>query len=233
MKNQAKVLWGVGAIAVGAYVYWRYQRGGDDPITEGILTVTDAVVRGSQLTETTLDSSGVVRVDPDTLVSEAIEVYGSDFGIEGWSAKEIYALARMSRSEAGSRDGKLNRKVRMHIALNDFYNVSWAHSLDELFTYSNQSGEKGFFGDQSGRRYSTAQDPYEGDVKLALEVLAEDATGVDPSGGATKFVDKASLAKQKGVTKTYDQIVAEWGKEGLKPANVDGLSTDFVVFRKA
>lgn len=230
--NRITVMGGA-AVAVVAYAYYRWRNGGDDPITKGLNTVTDALVSGARLNHTTLDASGVVRVNPDDLVSEALAVYGSDFSVGGWTAKEVYSLARMSRSEAGAKDGVENRKARMHIALNDYYSVSWAHSLDDLFTFSTVASEKGFFGDQRGRRYSTAQDPRAGDIRLALEVIDEDNRGYDPTGGATKFVDKASLAVQKGVTKTYDEIVADWGRDGLKPFNVPGLSDDFVVFRKA
>lgn len=234
MKPQTTYLVVLAALGAGVYVYWRYQRGGTDLLTEGILATTDVLVRGKRLNNTTL-VNGVVRDNPTALAEEAMGAFGSDYadGLTGWTPLEIYSLARMSRSEAGPNDGRLNRRVRMHIAINDYFGVPWASSLDELFTYSTRAGEKGFFGSQAGRRYSTAKDPYEGDVKLAREVLLERREGIDPSGGATKFVDKSGLASQPGVTKTFDEIAASWAKEGLKPYTVDGLSSDFVVFRKA
>ncbi len=217
---------GLGA-GVAAFWWWRSQTGGSDPVSEAIVSVTDVVTKGKRLTTTVVNADGVIPDDPATLADQAVTAYGSDFSLPGWSALEIYALARMSRSEAGGKAGARERKARMHIAINDFLSESWAHSLDELFTYSTNAAKRGKFGKQETRRYSTAQDPYAGDIKLALDTLNERRAGIDPTGGASKFVDVSGFAPGR-----YEEIVAQWGAEGYKPATIDGLSSDFVVFRK-
>jgi hypothetical protein len=180
--------------------------------------------RGQRLSSSTLLSSGVVSPGPDALLSQAQAIIpGADL--------DTLALARMGRSE-----GVDGMEYRMHVALNDLdylqglYGDGVYSSIAALMLHSKVSAADGFFSEQFlGKRYATSDDPYEGDYALAAKVRADHGAGIDPTGGARKFVDKDSFAAQRGVTKTYDDVVAEWSSEGLTARNLPGASSNFVV----
>jgi hypothetical protein len=230
--NGRIALVGVGAIATGAVLYWYGQKGGSSVVASSLSKVADTFTRGSKLTTSTLDSTGLIVEDPSVLVAEAIRNYGRDFSLDEWSALEIYALARMSRSEAGSADGALSRKVRMKVAINDYNQTSWSTDVADVITYDKDPNGRHRFGTQhAGRRYSTAKDLYSGDIDLALIAVREWTEGQDESGGASHFVDVSGLGGVQPGTPSYDQLLAKWAP--LKPFAVAGLPDDFVVFRKA
>ncbi len=204
-------------------------------------TIMDTITRGKRLTYTTTGhadadgtwiNDGIIPDDPAELAAQAGAVMGRDL------PQELYDLARMLRSEKGNDDGRL----RVHVALNDAAAHNW--STHFTITYSTNASAKGWYGEQftpadrapggvkSVRRYSTARDPYEGDIAIVEQVLLERAQGIDPTGGAEKFVDRSSLGAQEG-SSSYDDIVARWASEGLQPFTVPGYSDDFVVFRRA
>lgn len=192
-------------------------------------TVGDFFARGSRLNSTTPDASGVIPDDPESLRAEASGVLGYEM------SRDVYALARMGRSEGG--DG---RGARMHVALNDLddlqarYGTGIYSDVWALMLHSKNARADGRFSQQYlGKRYSTSKDPYEGDVKLAEAVILEHARGIDPTGGAVKFVDKDAFDSQPGSTSTYEDKVEEWSNQGLEPGYVDGASANFVVFRRA
>lgn len=219
VKDQDLLLWG-GLLALGGVAIWKRQ------------TIMDTITRGKRLTYTTVGVDGVVHDDPDDLVDQASHVVGRNLPLE------LYSLARMKRSEQGQDDGRL----RVHVALNDAAAHNW--STQFALTYSTNAGARGMYGEQftpkerapggvrSVRRYSTSKDPYEGDLLIVEQVLLERAQGIDPTGGAEKFVDRSSFGAQEG-TGSYDAVVASWAAEGLHPFTVPGYSDDLVVFRRA
>jgi len=194
----------------------------------GVGYVTNLATRGNKLSESTVDAAGVVTDDPELLRQQAEAVLGYSADLD------TYALARMGRSE-----GVDGMAARMHVALNDLadlqnrYGTHIYSSLAALMLHSKVAAANGHFSEQFlGKKYATTRDPYEADYHLAEQVQTEHAAGVDPSGGATKFVDKDSFATQRGATATYEDKVAEWGAQGLAPFNVDGATDNFIVFRR-
>ena len=201
----------------------------------------DPIARGKRLTNAYVDVKRGVNVagwipdQPLLLAARAAMVMG-----RGSLPLSTYCLARMIRSE-----GAAAGRIRAHVALNDAAELGW--DVPRLITYSTHPGVNGFFGEQftpasraplyngqprkSSRRYSSAKDPYAGDVTLAELVQLEHGAGDDPSGGAVKFVDRDSLSSQEGA-RTYDQIVLDWGREGLRPFTLPGESPSLVVFRR-
>jgi hypothetical protein len=210
-----------GAAAVGAAL-WKY---GGDPIAPAVVVagyVANVFARGSVLTSSTL-TNGIVDQAPAELVAAAADVLGYP------ADSETYALARMGRSE-----GVDGMEYRMHVALNELAASSYS-SILSLLTHSKIAAANGMFSQQRyGKWASTSRDPYAGDYALADKVRQDHASGIDPTGGALRFVDKSAFATQPGVTKTYAEIVAKWGAEGLVPVeDLPGCSSDFVVFVRA
>lgn len=197
---------------------------------EIIATTKDVITRGARLTQTKL-AGLVIPDDPDELAAAAEQVLGQSLAYGPYSSLDVYALIRMARSEAGARDNDISRKVRMHVAINDFEALGWQH-LSSLFLYSTHPDSKGLFGSQEdGRRFATTRDPYAGDFLLAKEVIDERAQGVDLADGARKFVDRKSMGRQHG-SGSWENLVARWGNEGLEPEQLTlpGLPDDFYVF---
>ena len=182
--------------------------------------------RGNQLSYGTL-VNGVIQEVPSVLQDEATAVLGID-----QADLDTYSLARMGRSE-----GVDGMEYRMHVALNDLaslqaqYGTGVYSSVTALMIHSKNASADGHYSEQAlGKRYATTQDPYEGDYELAAKVIADNAAGIDPTGGATKFVDKSSFKFQVGNTNSYEEIVSQWAASGLSPVNLPGASDNFVVF---
>lgn len=198
-------------------------------------TTKDLISRGVKLTTSTL-VDGLIIETPEELVTEAEATFGRPLAHGPYSSLDVYALARMARSEAGARDNDISRKVRMHVTINQYEAAAWARRLADLILYSKNDASRGFFGEQSDgpRRVATTRDPYAGDVLLAWEVMDERANGIDLSEGASNFVDVKSMGKQKG-SGSYEALLERWGAKGLVPYQLDlpGLPSDFVLFRKA
>ena len=227
MAFDKRDLWTLGGLGLLGLVIWKSQEV-TAAVTVGAGYVVNVFERGDKLTDTTPDANGVIQDNPADLADQAAAVLGVA------STVDTYSLARMGRSE-----GVDGMEVRMHIALNDLADLQRQYgggvysSVTALMTHSKQSDADGLYGKQyRGHRYSTAHDPYTGDYNLAQKVQTDHADGFDPSGGALKFVDKSGFASQEGATRTYDDVVAAWAKQGLQPFNVDGASDNFVVFRK-
>ena len=120
-------------------------------------------------------------------------------------------------------------EARMHVMMTQAEQAGlsvWALTLRQT-----GSPKNGFFGTQKGRRWASSRDPYEGDVKVADKVYNDHNNGIDPTGGASRFVDKSAFGKQEG-TRTYDEVESEWLAEGYEPFSYPGASDDFVLFRK-
>ncbi len=222
-RSEELALWAVGV--VGGLVLWQRK--------SIMSTITDTVNRGKRLTYSTIRPDGVVSDDPADLVDQASATLGREL------PQEIYDLARMKRSEQGTDDGRL----RVHVALNDAAENNW--STHFAITYSTNPTAKGRYGEQftpasrapggvkSVRRYATAKDPYEGDVSIVESVLLDRAQGIDPTGGAVKFVDRGALGGVQEGSGSYEDIVSRWATEGLHPFTVPGYPDDLVVFRRA
>jgi len=194
--------------------------------------VTDVISRGSHISYGTLNESiGIVNEDPEALRAAASQRLGIVLDAD------TYALARMIRSE-GAAQGEL----RAHVALNDLADLGWS-SLFYLLTYSTDPQRKGLYGMQyspavpptypkaNARRYSTSQNPYAGDARLALKVLADRANGVDKALSAVKFLDKSGLLAQAGA-KRFETTDASWRGEGLEPFSLPEYGTDLVLYRR-
>ena len=191
--------------------------------------VGDWTVRGNPLFQGITLTGGVVQEDPEVLREEAEAVLGYAADLD------TLALAVMGRSE-----GVDGEEARMHVALNDLadlqatYGTGVYSSISALMLHSKVAAADGHFSEQYlGKRYATDRIPYEGDYHLAEKVRADHANGIDPTGGAVKFVDKDAFASQPGATLTFAENDANWRAKGLVPDSVAGASNNFVIYRKA
>ena len=188
-------------------------------------TVSDVFTRGSKVTSSTMGSNGVIIEDPLSLVGVAsVMVPGTD--------ADRYSLARMIRSE-GADQGE----IRGHVALNDLADLGWS-SLQYLLTYSTASWAKGRYGQQHSidgdgngqtRRYSTSKDPYEGDLAMAAKVINDHQYGIDPTGGAIKFIDRSSMSSPEA----FAAVNEAWTNDGLLAYSLPGYEEDLVLYRRA
>jgi hypothetical protein len=220
VRDDDLILWGGVGLGLAVLALWK----GPDVVA----AVQDVVTRGGLLTYTNLDDYGQVVGDPEELRQAASLARGFPVDLDG------YSLARMVRSEGAAR-----AKIRTHVALNDAAELGW--TPHQLMVYSTNPQARGRYGKQftlngpggqsATRRYATTRDPYAGDLDAVNEARVEHAAGIDPTGGAVKFVDKSSMGVQEG-TGSYADLVARWGAEGLRPFTLPGES-DLVVFRRA
>ncbi len=199
----------------------------------GVPAVVDLVVRGARLTDTSdhsKDADGnptgdwsaddmTVIVDPETLAEQAAAVVGQSVGVDE------YAAARMCRSEEG-RQTDFVKRCLIQTAINDAQAHGW--TLLHTLTVSSVASRSGFFGHQRSRRYSTAEDPYDGDLAVARQAIADHAAGTDDAQGAQKFVNKWSFTGDN----TYDATAAAWAKDGFSPFTIDGVPSHIVFFRR-
>jgi hypothetical protein len=182
------------------------------------------VARGKRLTRTTLDSTGNVAADPHALAAAAGELLGELVG------DEEYALARMVSSEEGDAD----RETKVAIAWVAVNDAQAFGGVVQVLTYSTTSSERGYFGDQTGRRYSTARDPYEDDLAVARAVLS----GMEPdtTGGSTHFFRSALqdvLLAQGRVSRSAAEVDDKWRSEGFEPYAPAGADSDITFYRRA
>lgn len=184
----------------------------------GVPLVTDLVVRGARLTTTELDAAGNIAADPHDLALAAAAVVGVDV------SDDEYAAARMVRSEE-PRQTDFVKRCLVQTLINDANHLGW--SLVHTLTFDRHAAGSGHFGHQSGRRYSTKDDPYDGDLAVAKQAIADHHGGVDDTNGARKFVNKWSFGPTGN---TYDGIVASWAGEGLHPFTIDGVPSHIVFF---
>jgi len=194
-----------------AVLVWRY-RSLAAPVAIAAGYAVNTFSRGQRLTHTSADADGVIQDDPAALVAAASAVMGRPI------SAQAYALARMGRSE-----GVDGMEHRMHVALNDLAELRARYpgtypDLEQLMIHSKNPISDGRFSKQ-------------GDYELALRVITDHGSGIDPTGGAVKFVDKDSFGVQEG-TSSYASLIARWAGEGLEPSNVEGASDNFVVFRR-
>lgn len=180
--------------------------------------------RGNKLSDSTM-VNGVVSESPEVLLDMASAVLGFT------ADQDTYSLARMGRSE-----GVDGMEYRMHVLLNDMYDLQTRYgatyaTVTDLLTHSKIPRANGLYSEQRlGKRYSTSKDPYEGDYMLAQKVLADRARGIDLVSGATKFVDKSGPFEIDGVKTDYNGLLAKWRADGYRPVSLNGATDNFVVF---
>jgi hypothetical protein len=213
-----------GGVAAGAVVW--YFRSFSAPVALAAGYAVNVFTRGQRLTHTSADADGVIQDDPEALVAAASAVMGRPL------SPQAYALARMGRSE-----GVDGMEYRMHVALNDLGELRERYpgtypDLEQLMIHSKDARSDGRFSAQGlGKRYATTRDPYEGDYQLALAVIADHGAGIDPTGGAVKFVDRDSFGVQEG-TGSFDDLRERWAGDGLEASKLEGASDNFIVFRR-
>jgi hypothetical protein len=229
LDDDEKQILGWGGLAAGlGFVLWKW----GNPVTAIDLVAqwaSNLVGRGSVLSSSTL-VSGIVAEDPASLNDQASVVLGFD------SVQDTYSLARAGRSE-----GVDGMEYRMHVILNMLqddqskYGLGVYSSVTALAIHSKTAAANGHYSGQGhGKPFSTAHDPFESDYALALKVQADHDSGIDPTNGAVKFVDKSGPFYINDVKVTYADIVASWASEGLTPVeDLPGATDNFVVFVRA
>jgi len=215
MKPATSIALGTFAALTFVYLFIKYDEG--DVTLETAMDFL-GVGKGQRLNHTDVNDDGYVPDDPYALLNEARAIMGYDI------EQDVYALARSGRSE-----GKNGMEARMHVFMTQAAQAGL--SVWALTVRQSGSVKDGYFGTQRGRRWASSRDPYEGDVKLAEKVYTEHNNGIDPTGGAGRFVDKSAFGKQEG-TRTYAEVEASWAAEGYQPFSYPDASSDFVLFRK-
>ena len=215
MKPATSITLGALVAVAFAYLFIKYDEG--DVTLETAMDFL-GVGRGRKLNSTSVNAQGYVPDDPYALLDEARTVMAYDI------EQDVYALARSGRSE-----GKNGMEARMHVFMSQAAQAGM--SVWALTVRQPGSAKDGFFGTQKGRRWASSRDPYEGDVKLAEKVYSDHNNGIDPTGGASRFVDKSAFGKQEG-TRTYAEVLAKWEQEGYQAYPYVDASSDFVLFRK-
>ncbi len=215
----------IGAAMGIGFILWKWGVAAPIIAAGWVLNVFD---RGSKLSDSTV-VNGVVSESPEVLTDMASAVLGFTADID------TYSLARMGRSE-----GVDGMEYRMHVLLNDLYDLQTRYgaaydTVTALLVRSKVDRANGRYSSQDlGKRYSTARDPYEGDYFLAQKVIDDRSRGIDIADGATKFVDKTGPFNIDGAPSTYADLVAHWGASGLVPIdNLPGATSNFVIFKRA
>lgn len=235
------VMAGLAAVG-GGLLYVFSQKRRNETVGE---TVADVFARGSQVTNSSLGINGVIIEEPEDLAEAA--------GVPA----DVYALARMVRSE-GAAQGVARAHVALNdlrdlgwsslVYLICYSTADWAEGKfgkqfsaqyrgkDGEPTWVRSFAETGADGrpiviKKQTRRYSSARDPYQGDIALALKVMADHAAGVDPTGGAVKFLDKSAMGKQEG-SGSFASVDEKWRSGGLVGYNVPQYGSDLVFYRR-
>lgn len=165
----------------------------------GGAAVVVAVKKGKRVTNAPAGADGLVRVPPDELARQA--------GV----SLDVYALARMLRSEHGSEGERV--KIAVGWAAVNQARASGVSISRLLLRGTAKGGSDGLFGAQNVGKYaSTRNDPHTDDVEIARKVLSRAVA--DPTGGATQFdspkAQRALVAKGlKGYTKGPEAVAAE------------------------
>jgi hypothetical protein len=185
--------------------------------------VARTIVKGKRLTRASVGTNGNVAADPHALALKASEATG-DF-----VSDEEYALCRMIGSEEPDADYATQVAIAW-VCVND--SQSFGSVLD-VVTYSTDSSRRGYFGDQTHRRYSTARDPYEGHLQVARAVLS--GLEADTTGGAVNFfrplVQNLLHGQNPTRYKSADQVDAEWSRSKERVV-VAGADQDLWFYRK-
>jgi len=134
---------------------------------------------------------------------------------------QTYSLARVISSEEG------NSPVAYWVAI---ASATMNNSIGgDVFSYATD----GSFGKQgAGRPVSTAQDPYEGHVKIAQAVMSGQIP--DPTNGAKYWVAPRTQdilhLRDPSVYKSFADVNASRLAAGLKQVNPAGIDSSLLVF---
>jgi hypothetical protein len=185
-------------IGLAALLWWLTT--GDIPLISALQNILG---RGRRLSATTMDEDGTVTDSEDDLVAAAGKLLGRDV------SEDAYTLARIADSEHPSSSIREKAAI-MQVCVNDAQTHGW--SILQAAT----SG-KGY-GHQSGRRYSTARDPYEATLILAEALLAGEVA--NETRGATHFVHVTGFASAAA----YATLCLRWF-ESMKivPVKLPGI----------
>ena len=209
------VAWIAGALVV--YFLWVGQ---GNPV-DGAVTAVNELTRGSRLTHTPADSTGLVNADPQDLADEA------------GATLEQYSAARMLGSEEPHTDATTQAAICWCL-INEA--AKQGTSITALLVKAKNPRNNGYYGSQkdkdpdsanlgnSDRYATTALDPYQRELDIATQCL--DGTIGDFTGGATNF-DRA------GEEKNPDKVAVNRQSEGLVLAQVDGADDGVRFWRPA
>jgi len=178
----------------------------------------DDAFRGAQLTRATVDADGVVLESAEELARQASEALGREVSIEA------QALARVCRSEEG-RAGQRAKTYLCHVMLNQ----AGGRDIVATIQAHNTTKRNGHFGAQISGAVASGADPFESDLNAAEYALAERAQGIDPTNGATNFVDRRAFGVQAG-TGSFEDLLARWGAAGKVPGRLPDAPDNLIFF---
>lgn len=186
-------------LVAGFAIWWFFT--GDTPVM-----IAEALVgRGRRLTTHHQDENGDNIEQLDDLLATAAGVLGRPV------AKDAYLLASVSSSEHGNA-GEKEKALIQRIVMN--YAAARGVSIEQAIT-----GGKGL-GTQPGRYCSTANGPFEDDLKIAEGNLA--GTQPDDSMGSLHWVHKTGF---KTLT-DYQDVCDRWYQSmHIVPVDVGGVSS--------
>lgn len=193
-------------------------------LTDGqiVTDVTDALAdlteRGERLSHSDVDDRGIVQSSLSELLAQASDALGED------ADKDAYILARVIRSEQGNSNPITKARIAS-VVINQSSSTFFG-SILSVVQYHKDAGRNGHFGKQIGGRFSSLQDPYTNDYRIAQFVLENG----DQTDGATNFVNRGAFASQEGATsfESFRQTMASEGKlPGIFPAD---SGSDLVFF---
>jgi hypothetical protein len=215
--------WKWALVLVLAYALYQ---GDGDPLA-GMTVIIDEIKRGRRVTHAAYDhTTGIVPPDPQTLADQAhVDL-------------DTYAMARMLSSEEGNSSNEI--RVACCWALKNKA-AREGKSIPDLLLRAKDPNHSGKFGtfinlDPSSPYYtvnsdgkpnaadryaSTALDPYDGDLEIAISVLLE--TIPDPTGGADQF-------DRPGGEKNPDAVAAKRLAAGQILADVAGVDPNVIRF---
>lgn len=188
--------------------------------TDALPALRDVVDRGDRLSRCTLTDDGIVVESAAELVAQAVAVVGHDVNVDA------YSLARMVRSEESSA-GQIAKNYLCHVMMNQADALGWG--ITQVIQFHTTSTRANRYGKQISGRVASASDPYEADLAVAEHSLAERAQGLDPTGGATNFVDKRAFGVQAG-TGSFEDLVSRWAVEGKTPGTLPDTHPALVFF---
>lgn len=195
-------MWKRWVLACGILAVTWWLMSGDVPL---LAMLRHFIGRGRRLTLTELDDNSDITESTEELTAGAAKVLGRDVD------SDAYTLARIADSEHPTATLREKAAI-MQVAVNDANKHGWSIG----YTATTSKG----YGRQSGRRYSTAKDPYEQTLTLAEAVLAGEVA--DETRGSTHFVHTTGF----GSFIAYLSLAAKWRDEmGIVPVKLDGIAS--------
>lgn len=189
-------------------------------MNDALPALVDVVDRGKRLSVCTVNASGVVAESAEDLTAQAAAVVGRAVDLDA------YSLARMVRSEEG-RAGQIAKVYLCHVMLNQARALGW--SVTGTIEFHTTPSRADHYGSQTSGRVASGADPYESDLAAAEYAQAQRAQGIDPTGGASNFVDQRAFGVQAG-TGSFWELVDRWAAEGKRPGVLPDAPASLVFF---